>query len=71
MADDNDNSAIQYALGYQDGFLEAKKQFERPKGTWIVEDEENHTYRCSNCKELSCCRGRFCPDCGTEMDNGN
>ena len=26
----SENASIQYSLGYQDGFLDAKKQFERP-----------------------------------------
>ena len=40
---------------------------ERPAGKWILEDELNHTYRCSVCNELSCCKGSFCPDCGADM----
>ena len=33
-------------------------------GHWIVNGE---MLKCSECGELSCCKGRFCPDCGCKM----
>ena len=35
----SENESMQYSLGYQDGFLDAKKQFERPQGEWIPVSE--------------------------------
>ena len=26
------------------------------------------TWRCSECKEINCCSGNFCPDCGARME---
>ena len=34
-------------------------------GHWI---ENFGTYKCSECGEISCCRGNYCPDCGAKMD---
>lgn len=39
----------------------------KPKlGKWIQVDDVS--YKCSVCGETSCCRGLFCPDCGTKME---
>lgn len=39
----------------------------KPKlGKWIQVDDVS--YKCSVCGEISCCRGLFCPDCGTKME---
>ena len=37
----------------------------QPKtGHWI---KYGKLYQCSECKELSCCQGKFCNECGTQM----
>lgn len=33
-------------------------------GHWI---KYGKLYQCSECKELSCCQGKFCNECGTKM----
>jgi hypothetical protein len=33
-------------------------------GHWI---KYGKLYQCSKCKELSCCQGKFCNECGTKM----
>lgn len=33
-------------------------------GHWI---KYGKLYQCSECKELSCCKGKFCNECGTKM----
>lgn len=25
------------------------------------------SFKCSNCNEVSCCQGNYCPDCGMKM----
>lgn len=40
----------------------------RPQGEWQVNDNLGECiYTCSNCGEISCCKGNFCPDCGADM----
>lgn len=37
----------------------------QPKtGHWI---KYGKLYQCSECKELSCCQGKFCNECGMKM----
>ena len=39
---------------------------DRPQGEWL--DEDSYYYwRCSNCNEQSCCRSKFCGNCGARM----
>lgn len=43
--------------------------FKAPEATsrmaeWI---KEGDNYKCSNCGEISCCRGNYCPHCGEKM----
>lgn len=33
-------------------------------GHWI---KYGKLYQCSECKELSCCQGKFCDECGAKM----
>lgn len=40
--------------------LEAKN-----KGEWI--NNENGTFTCNKCGEISCCNGNFCCECGADM----
>ena len=35
------------------------------RSKWIDCDEGN--FKCGNCGELSCCEGKFCPECGAKM----
>ena len=59
-----ENSAIQYSLGYQDGFLEGKKLNEKPQGEWIG------GMKCSVCGDFSSDNGKFCTNCGAKMKEG-
>lgn len=38
-------------------------------GEWIVHDSGagDISYECNICREISCCRANFCPDCGANM----
>ena len=56
--------SLQYAKGYQDGFLKAKEIFEESFAIW--KNNQNGTFTCSKCG----CKhsaSKFCPDCGTRM----
>ena len=35
-------------------------------GHWI---KYGKLYQCSECKELSCCQGKFCNECGVRMES--
>ena len=42
----------------------------KPKtGHWMIKDdyETSPYFVCSQCGEVSCCKGNFCPDCGADM----
>ena len=36
-------------------------------GYWIDRDGQ---YECSECHNISCCKGKYCPDCGALMNGG-
>ena len=38
---------------------------ENVKGEWIKVGDNQ--WKCSVCKEISCCQGNFCSDCGADM----
>ena len=43
--------------------------FKKPEASsrmaeWI---KEGDNYKCSNCGEISCCKGNYCPECGEKM----
>jgi len=63
-----------YAEAYQTGYEEAKKEFERPKGEWIVSGYidtcRGYVAKCSCCKEDTVGGGNFCPNCGADMREG-
>lgn len=70
--------AIQYSLGYQDGFLEAKTKYERPQGEWILNTnytDNEDTWECSICGEpFTLTTGtpednlyNYCPKCGAKL----
>lgn len=74
-----ENNAVQYTLGYKDGFLEAKKQFEKPTGKWILSEETTEdlsgsfeTYTRSTCSVCNQANGwgevPYCPWCGAKME---
>jgi len=68
----SENSSIQYTLGYNDGFAEAKKQFERLHGKWIDHSEDEGYLECPNCGCLTNCYGNkeelhYCWYCGADM----
>ena len=37
-------------------------------GHWINVGSYDNLWRCSVCKELQCCYGRYCSTCGAKMD---
>ena len=37
-------------------------------GHWIEVTSDDVLWRCSVCKELQCCYGRYCSTCGARMD---
>ena len=39
------------------------------KGEWIDVNGDGSLWKCSNCGETSCCRGKYCSDCGARMEN--
>ena len=45
--------------------ISALEQEPSRKGHWI---EHEHLYKCSVCGEISCCHGKFCNECGAEME---
>lgn len=58
---------------YIEGYREARRCFERPKGEWIFDKEFTEfgnpygTYRCSVCGSHSSDKYSFCKDCGADM----
>lgn len=37
-------------------------------GYWIDRDGQ---YECSECHNISCCKGKYCTDCGAKMDDSS
>ena len=37
------------------------------RGRWIDRDGQ---YECSECHNISCCKGKYCTDCGAFMNGG-
>lgn len=67
---ENEDNAIQYTKGYQDGFLEGKKLAERPQGEWDKRHTELLKYfvKCEKCgEEIMTSHKNFCPNCGADM----
>ena len=40
----------------------------KEKSHWIKLNDDQSCYQCSNCKNISCCQGNYCTDCGTKME---
>ena len=40
---------------------------EPKKGKWIDVNGDGSLWKCSNCGETSCCRGKYCSDCRADM----
>ena len=36
-------------------------------GKWIDVNGDGSLWRCDQCKDTACCKGNFCPNCGTRM----
>ena len=55
-----------FANGYKKGYEDAKKEFERPQGEWIL---SCGTFYCSECNHYAYDNRRFkwCPCCGADM----
>ncbi len=62
-------TADNYAMGYQDGVR--KVLSERPKGTWVKDEEHSITiemFKCTNCGFWNGAdHFKFCPGCGAQM----
>ena len=43
-----------------------REELEPKRGEW--EQVGDNTYKCTNCGEISCCKGKYCPDCGAKME---
>ncbi len=54
---------------YIEGYKAGKNDFEPKLGEWIDVNGDGSLWKCSVCKEQSCCRGAYCPDCGSKMRN--
>lgn len=64
-------------VGYQRGFIDAKRIYERKKGKWVYKPNEydDGTWECSACGEpWTLIEGNpednnmnFCPNCGADM----
>ena len=79
----SESNAIQYSLGYQDGYKEGKKLADKPKGEWV---DSNYTeylngggsllikgWRCTKCgffRRKKYGLSKFCEDCGADMRGG-
>lgn len=51
-----------YQDGYEQGYADAKKEFETPTGNW-------KDWKCSECDHLTLQTNfKFCPWCGTRME---
>ena len=61
-----------YANGYKKGYEDAKKEFERPHGEWVV-DIHTRDVVCSNCRQsrrdTRTTHIFFCNHCGADMRN--
>ena len=47
-----------------------KEEHERLQGEWIDVNGDGSLWKCNNCGEKSCCKGKYCPDCGALMIGG-
>ena len=44
----------------------------RPHGVWKESNELPKGFAiCSNCNDICCCMGNFCPNCGSDMKESN
>ena len=72
-----------YANGYKKGYEDAKKEFERPQGEWVLQTYERfdngnelYKYYCDKCgyrEEHAYSDSKlsnFCPNCGADMRKG-
>jgi hypothetical protein len=80
----SDDSAIQYSIGYQDGFLSGREHGKILEGTWI-QHQVDETHTPVPVVECSCCHNRklldmspiifesvnrYCGWCGAKMTLG-
>ena len=70
-----------YQEGYTDGYDDAKKKYERPKGEWISQFDycKQHNmiptgygcfWWCNQCDSSNEKKTNFCPNCGAQMVGG-
>ena len=70
------NKYDDFSEGYKQGYIDARKKYERPQGEWII---DGHHIRCNKCNEYICDTDRegnkipdnFCPNCGARMGAEN
>lgn len=43
---------------------------ERKKGKWIDVNGNGSLYECDQCHDRSCCAGKYCMECGAQMEVG-
>lgn len=58
---------------YKQGFEDARKKYERPKGEWGKYDFciiTRTQYKCSICRTRVLYRSKFCSNCGADMRGG-
>ena len=54
---------------YEFANIDECQYYEEPisQGEWIDVNGDGSLWKCSNCGETSCCRGKYCSDCGADM----
>lgn len=58
---------------YDHGYSQAKRDFERPQGEWVKDEEHSivfDIFKCSLCGGGGHTHFRFCPNCGAKMKGG-
>ena len=59
-------AAIETLEGLLETYRFKVRCLEPKRGEW--EQVGDNAYKCTNCGEISCCKGKYCPDCGAKME---
>ena len=68
------NKYDDFSEGYKQGYIDARKKYERPQGEWEYKEIANSTitgYWCDQCHIGSQRNYNFCPYCGADMRGDN